>query len=246
MQTNQEWDDQKANLKANVVALTSQTGAAVLTCEEDAAKVTDMIGLCNAMLKSIEDQRVAFTKPINEIVKGINEDAKALKAPLEAAKSRLQPMLDKWLIAKKRAAEEAAAAERRRLEDRRLEQAALLEQVGFSEEAEKVLDKTAQAVAVGAAPRGAQQRGGMGNTASLATSWQFEVEDITKVPPRFLLLDGIQVRQFMREQVELIETEADERGLRGREREAFIAAKKKQNYAIPGVRFTLVESGRVR
>ena len=246
MQGNQEWNEQRQLLKANVIALTGQTGAAVLTCEEDAAKVTDMIGLCNAMLKQIEEQRTAFVKPINAIVKGINEDAKALAAPLDAAKRRLQPLLDGWLREKKRLADEAAAAERARLEDRRLEQAALLEQVGFSEEADKVLEQTAKAVTASAAPRGAQQRGGMGNTASLATSWQFELADITKVPPRFLILDGIQVRQFMREQVEIIETEADERGLKGREREGFIAAQKKLRYVIPGVVFTLVESARVR
>lgn len=241
------WADAKANLSTTVVALTKQTHDAAIASESDAEKVTDMIKLCNGLLTKIEAQRKEYTAPINAIVKSINDDAKALTGPLEAAKTRLNGLLTPYLQAKKRAAEEAARIERERNDTAKLEKAAMLEQAGFKDDADEVLNKTTRGSGIAARTvRASQTRGDFGGTASVKTTWKWEVVDLAKVPIAYLSVDSPSVTAFMRATNEAIENEAMERNLRGKEKEAFIDAQREKRYTVAGLRFWKEESASVR
>lgn len=246
-ETTTSWLDAKQSLSTNIVALTKQTHAAAIEVESDAEKVADMVKLCNALLAKIEAQRKEFTAPINAVVKGINDDAKTLAGPLEAAKVQLGKLLTAWLQRKKAIAEEAARIEREKQEALKLEQAELLEQAGFKEEANEVLDKTVKGTEVAArSVKPTQTRGDYGSTASLRVTWKWEVADLGKVPLPFLVVASPAVTAFMRETSTAIEDEAMERGLRGKERDAWVEAEREKRYAIAGIRFWKEETAGVR
>jgi hypothetical protein len=241
------WADAKANLQTTVLGLTRQTHDAEIKTEADAEKVTDMIKLCTSLLTKIDAQRKEYTAPINAIVAGINDDAKALGGPLLAAKVRLQGMLTPWLMAKKREAVEAARIEREKNDTAKLEKAAMLEDAGFKDDADEVLNQTTRGTGIAARTvRASQTRGDFGGTASIKTTWKWEVVDMQKVPIAFLEVASPTVTAFMRATNEAIENEAMERSLRGKERESFIDAEREKRYMVAGLRFWKEESANVR
>jgi len=236
--TTTTWIESKEIMRRDIVALTGQTGDAVIQTDEDAEKVTDMVKLCSALLAKIEEQRKAFTAPINDVVKGINADAKALAGPLEVAKGKLSKMLTAWLQAKQAAATEAARIEREKEEARKLEQASMLESAGFREEADEVVEKAARASAIAERTTPTvKARGNFGASASLTTTWSWEVGNLSLVPLELLQINSVAVNARTKAINEAIENEAMERGLRGKEKEAFIDAERERRYQCPGLVF---------
>lgn len=158
------------------------TALAAMEVENDdqAAQATDVIKKIGGLVKGIEDERVAITKPINEGLRVLNAKFKVMTAPLEKAAGGLRETLQGYLELK--AAQEREA---KRISDARELKAA---QEAFEAEKAKhpnpeVMPATLPAIA---APPPApapvtRVRGDTGALSSLKKVWDYEVTDIKKL-----------------------------------------------------------------
>lgn len=87
--------------------------------QEEATQATDVIKRLRSLVKSIEEERQAITRPINEGVKTLNAKFKKLTEPLEAAERELRTRLQGFLEFQQAVQHEA---EKKRIERERAEE----------------------------------------------------------------------------------------------------------------------------
>jgi hypothetical protein len=134
--------------------------------------------------KTIEDQRVAFTKPLNESLKSINTFFKTFSTPIKEADSELRNKL---------------AKHRREMEYKRLEAQMKVEENNkkLVEEAKAkglpIIDPSILPVV----PDMPKTVGGV----TVKKVWTFNIDDKTKVPQEYLVVDETKIRTAIRQGV---------------------------------------------
>lgn len=167
-----------------------------VTDDETAGRVGDFIKQIMACHKNAEATRVAEKEPHLESCRVVDGWFKKITDPLASAKKAMEERLNKYLVAKAEAARREAEekARREREEAERLAAAATTDKqldVAIAHEA------AADAAAVTAQAKPAElsrTRGDFGAVASLRTTWDFEVTDISAVPAEFLMVNDVAVR----------------------------------------------------
>lgn len=195
-----KWDKKKAEISIFVEPIKQ-----LIVVDKGSLDIAMEVGRnIKLLLKSIEDDRVAYVKPINDHVKTINDYAKDLKAPLEQAESHIKGHLRAYEIEldKKRRAEmdliakqqkEAAEAAIAKLRLQKAEQERLAR---FQDEPEqKMAHETLKANAERMekeilADSQTKTNAVMENkVAGSKKVWKFEVTDANQVPRQFLVVE---------------------------------------------------------
>ncbi len=153
---------------------------------EDIALATDDLGLIAKLKKAIEQRRHEYVDPINAHLKAINDAFKQLVAPLEAADAVTRKKIMDYKREEARKAAEIAEINRLRLEAARRE----------AELNDGELSQPTALVEVPAAPPARVQA----TTADLGTAkvWKWELEEISKVPAEYLMIDATKVGKVVR------------------------------------------------
>jgi hypothetical protein len=168
-----------------------QVQTAEIATDEDLGKAADLTKYIQTQLKVGDEKRLEFTRPLDEQKATVMNFWNPIKKRLEKAKADLGKKITAYQVeAEKRKREEEA--ERRRIEEEQaLERAEQLESEGKTEAASAVMD-----IATKEAPKKktAPKRGAMASS-SIRTRWVFEVEDESKVPREYLIVDSALVRK---------------------------------------------------
>jgi hypothetical protein len=129
---------------------------------------------------NIETTRLKITAPLNQSLKEANDLFRNLRAPLEQARTLLTGKILSWKQAETRRIE-AEEAKARKLQDYH-------ESVGHNVSAPKVLERLDNKI---------------GNTQTVKY-WTYEIEDTSKVPDQFKVINSTAVNQAIREGVRTI------------------------------------------
>jgi len=139
---------------------------------EQESKAYGALGQIKTALKTIETARKKITGPLNQSLKAANSMFKTLSEPFKSADSIIR---DKILDFRRQQEEKA-----RREQERREKIQASHEAKGHKTyDLEEVEPEVAQETVI-------------------TRRWTYEVLDITKVPRKYLLLDGVAVREVIR------------------------------------------------
>jgi len=144
-------------------------------------------------IKALETERMAITKPLDEVKKQIMDQEKAMRGPLEAEQKRIKGLNDAY--ATKLAAE--AEAERRRLAAEELRQAnEAAERAAKAREAfgEDVAIKEPEQAPLAPPPPEKVQLSG----ARTVKRFSFVVTDPNKVPREYLAVDEARIRAHIK------------------------------------------------
>jgi len=133
------------------------------------------------MEKIVEDKRITFTKPLNESLKNINDTFKKMREPLEQARDLLTRKILTW----KRIESERVAAEQAAW---RKIQEAEAELRRIKNEPEVKVEPIIVAPVVNK----------IGNMQTVKR-WTFEVEDFSKVPEKFKIVDELRIKEAIRD-----------------------------------------------
>ena len=162
-----------------------------------AGDVGQLIKMIRSHAKTLEDERKAIVGPIGEGVKRINARFKVVTDPLKAAEAELGNRNTAFLHEQRRLAQEEEARLRTEQADKALEDAAKLEAEGKDEEAAEVLEEAVDGVAP-IVQEVKTVRGDYGATTGLRDFWCVEVEDISKVPAEFMIVDEAALTRAVR------------------------------------------------
>ena len=124
--------------------------------------------------KAIEAKRLEFTKPINQSLKAINSTFKELSSPLEKARKLLTDKILDW----RRKEQERIAAE----EAKRMEEVRKLQSKGIEVPELPTIEKTEATI---------------GKTQARKV-WTFMVEDFSKVPDIYKMINNVAVNDAIR------------------------------------------------
>ena len=89
--------------------LVEQVKAVKITSEASYASAAALLTEISTIENQVEDRRTFFTKPLNEILKGINASAKTRVAALVEAKALLTKKLGTWILEKEQKERDARA-----------------------------------------------------------------------------------------------------------------------------------------
>lgn len=121
------------------------TEATLAAYHSDFAAADECYNELHRYWKMGEDQRLEYTKPLNETLKKINNTFKARLDPLDAMKKSLKRKMEDGAIRElnwKRAEEDRKAkAEMKRLEDEQIARAAAAQQTGNVKKAEEIISR---------------------------------------------------------------------------------------------------------
>lgn len=193
----QQPSQEEAQLKATIGDLTESAKNVVIMSQIDLSQATDLVAAIQKRRKEAEEARTKITKPINEGLREINARFKVLTAPLGEAEALVKGKMIKFqeqeeararaaALEKQREEEARRAAEEKEAEDPTLDRAPA---PSFSpsnevEKREPVVKKTTY--------------GQSGAAFTARKVWDFELEDLEKVPVDFVVLDSVKVRQAVR------------------------------------------------
>ena len=141
---------------------------------EDVEKASYFLKKLKETENMIEAKRLEFTKPLNQSLRAINATFKKVAEPLVSARNILTQNVLHWKVAE--SARLAKEEERRR----KIQEAH--EAKGHEVKAPVVLDRPDTQI---------------GNTQTRKT-WTFEVEDFTKVPDHFKMINSTPIRDMIR------------------------------------------------
>jgi len=175
---------QIARYEAEVKAVVEKFDSMVVTDEDTAKDMTELIARAKKFKKAIEELRVEAVKPLNEEVKRVNTRAKLFTDPLEKAWKRGEGKLGQFyhnLELERRKAEKKAQEERDRLQ--------------------KQLDKDAKKAKVEpvvlddpVVPEKKTTTRTTEGTGYLKMDWEFEIVDEAQVPREYLMVDEKKIR----------------------------------------------------
>lgn len=176
--------------------IVDQAARAVVETQEEAGRMTDLLGFVKAQLRKAEDARKALVKPLNDHVKWINDQFKAATEDLRQADEVGRFKLGQYERERARLAREEAERRRKAEEERLLAEAEALAAQGDAEEADKILEAE-----IPQAPKAAPTRGDFGATTVSRKVWKFRLVDKMKVPEAYLVLNEPEVRHAIRQGV---------------------------------------------
>lgn len=167
--------------KDSVASMNKRASELVVTDEASNRLAVEMAGQSAAMFKAIEDKRKEIVQAPNAFVKAVNTFAKEYTSALDGIKSGLGQKITRW----------AQEQERKRLEaQRKANEDAQRLQAEINAAAKAVDEAPAIVVqpVVLEAPKVTRTASG---SASLQTTWTFEVEDFSKVPDQYKVIDSV-------------------------------------------------------
>jgi hypothetical protein len=181
------------------------------TVDDDAtlARVAANVDIARGHLRQANDTRLKSSKPFRDGAATVNAWFARYTTPLEAALTPVQNAMNAYgarVEAKRRAeAEAAATAARAELERLTREAAAAMERnapaagaiLDEAADAAKAADK-ADALATGRAANLTRSYSSYGKTVSGRETWDFQVEDIAKVPLAYLQVNETEVGRVIR------------------------------------------------
>lgn len=191
--------DNKPELtKDNEIVLLSQevqafpATVAPIKTPQQYEEAADKLKRIKAAIAQIEAKRVLYTKPLNDTVKNINQDAKDSKAPWERAETAFKNALIAYNNEQLRLQREEQQRQNQlaqQQQDRLNKQAEQAAASGNAGRAELLQERASQVVApvINRAP---PKVSGI----SIREVWKFEVNDINKVPREYLMVDETKVR----------------------------------------------------
>jgi hypothetical protein len=146
---------------------------------------TNLLAAIAKASKAIEAQRKFFVDPLNHQVKAINAKFKEIAGPLDNADGILRGKVKCFYEAQEKAKREEEARRQAAYDKERTEARA------FGEAA----PAPAQDLQLPDVDRTIRAQGG---TASIAMKWTFEVTDVSQVPTQYLAVNGLAVREAIR------------------------------------------------
>lgn len=222
-----------------------QASRAVIQDDETLSRGADLQKIIKTQIKKADEERKEYVGPLNSVVKKINGDFKTMVAPLQKAADALSGKMTAYVMEREKIASEERRRAAREAEERALKDAEALQAAGRSVEADEVISQGASVASAVTAAHTAPVRCDYGAVASVRKEWTFELENMTEVPPKYLLLDSSEVRNAIREAVSAHRADAKSRGLSGDVAEAFVQ-EAMGNFKIPGLRIHQKVSSMVR
>lgn len=165
-----------------------------ITNDDELKSATNFVATIKDKLNRIEHWRKFFVKPLNDQVKKVNNMFRMQSDPLKDIESNVKKVISMYIKAqeevrmqeyqqkrkeeeeKKRKIEEAKKNAKSKSEVRRLEE----------------MEKSISPVEVEQAPQRVRAENGM---ISIKKVWDFEIEDVSKIPLEFLKVDETAIRK---------------------------------------------------
>jgi hypothetical protein len=199
-----------AERRDSLTAVLQATAAtiAVIDDDETLGDVAENMRMATALLRTSKEKFTEHKAPFLEGGRVVDRWFKAFNAPLSGPMAAVQAIMDGYGKRKEDAARKIAEAEARRLQDaadRATAAAAKALQKGKGADAlleraavaQKAADD-ADAMADGRAADLTRVRGTFGATASMRTTWDYEVTDLNAVPMQFLMINDAAVKAAMK------------------------------------------------
>lgn len=188
-------DTEVAALSTEIATLNPIVKAIKIRSQADYTQAGEYLKRCKGALKQIEDARVRITGPINESLREVNAQARESSQPWKLTESLIKNEMIVWQTEQERLQreeqrkrDEAARKERERLEA----QAKKAAESGKIERAAQIQERAAAVVApiiTREVPKIAGQ--------STREAWLFEIEDATKVPREYMMVDESKIRKVV-------------------------------------------------
>lgn len=174
MQNQQQQLQEQANAENRRATMMSTSAQALfIQTDEEYQEAAAVLTQIQTRIKEIEAERVKITKPLNQSLRAINALFKGPKGEYEKAKALFKARMQDFL---------------KRKEEQR-QQALEAAQQASDQGDQNAFYMQAQAAHDAATPF-------VGNVHT-RDSWKFEVQDITKVPLDFLMVDERKLRAFV-------------------------------------------------
>ncbi len=186
IKVNPSRDETVIALLTEVQGLFQWAEVRTIAADVDVKSATEDLSLIAKVKKAIEDKRKEYTNPINEHLKAVNESFKTLTGPLEQADKITRGKILAYRQEQARRAKEAEEINRQKEELARREAA-------FNGTGE-VIDTTP--VVVPPMPP-AHVRTEVGTLGTMKVR-KWEVEDLSKVPLDYLMIDAAKVGKVVR------------------------------------------------
>jgi adenylate kinase len=153
--------------------------------DETAKIATDMLGQIAKTKKVVEERRKFFVNPLNEQVKRINSLFKQIAEPLEKAEAIIKSKILTYRQEQER---------KRREEEERLRKLVEAEQKKLEKQAAKKGMPAPPPIPIPTIPK--QEKTIESNEAQVTARvvWDFEIEDETKIPREFLMVNEKAIR----------------------------------------------------
>lgn len=180
-------DEAIRDLTARTSELEATAKALIIEDEEGLRRATDMLGWIATLKRQVEERRQFFVKPLNDQVRRVNDFFKEMLRPLETADRILREKVLAYRQEQER---------KRREEEARLRKMLEKEQKKLEREAAKQglpAPPPIPTPTASVAPQPKTVEGSLG-AVSAKLVWDFEIEDETKIPREFLMVNEKAIR----------------------------------------------------
>lgn len=233
------------NKSANLI---EQAGRVIIKTDEDLEKSGDVVRFLRAIFKKAEIQRKELTTPLLSTKKKIDADYKKITDPITKAIKQVESVMTVFMNERERLLQIESDKVIKAQEDAALAEAEQVESTEGKDAADAVIEQATTDIAlVNNTPIKTTVRGDYGSTTSSQKIRKWRVTDIRKIPIMYLMLDEQMIKDAIRSHKGLMEIEADDKGLKGKERDAFITQEMAvDKFTIPGLEFFFENKARVR
>ena len=185
--------------------LVQMAARCIIQSDEDLGKASDLLKFIKTLFKKAEEERKSITDPINASVKILNAKFKTITDPLDKAEKDIKAKILAFELDKRRKAEEAARIEQARLATEQADRILNDIEATIFDDVPEIDLSTPEPASLDPFKAPAPIRGNYGSTTTLVKRWTFEVTDISKVPPEFLEVNLVAVREEIRKGIRTIE-----------------------------------------
>lgn len=179
-------DNQVIALTTQVSEIVSTADSLIVNDENDYITATDLLSLISKINKKLEEKRKELVKPYNEQVKKINDFFKGYTEPLDRANRTVKQKALTYKQDQERKRQEEERAIREALEKARKEAESQNKEVDIPAAETVVIPKLIPTV-----------RAGLG-TSTVKKVWTFAIEDETKIPREYLMVNEKKIREAIR------------------------------------------------
>lgn len=177
-------------VKKETVKIVEVANSVAIANDEDANKTSVLIQSIAKMKKSLNSQRLFFTKPLNDQMKKINELFKQMSSPLVEADEIVRVKV----LAYRKEQQKIADEQERLLEIARKKRQAKIDKIAEEKGVEAPKLEVTK-VEASAPMQGATTR----------KSWTYKVVDQAKIPREYLQIDVVAVREAIRNGVRAVD-----------------------------------------